>query len=46
MNVLEIGIVVIAWLGVLSAIVATCAAAGRADRSDASLRDRRMAHRQ
>lgn len=39
-NLLTIAVVVAAWLGVLSCIVAVCAAAARADRRD----DGRMSH--
>jgi hypothetical protein len=42
MSVLDIGIVLIAWVGVLGCVVATCAAAGRADRLETRLRAGRL----
>ena len=38
MELLTIGIIALAWLGLLGAVVALCAVAGRADRREARLR--------
>lgn len=38
MELLTIGIIALVWLGLLGAVVALCAVAGRADRREARLR--------